>query len=181
MEDELEYKPKPTKSRRAPKPKLEDEKEDKKQKRTLKSKKDSTPEKSEEFNENDTDLLVVKQASKKKIKSPDSLKGFSVDNDEIVDSEELLKTPEMKLKRVRKGKQIQDEEKVKPSTKRGGRKVKVEDLEDEVKQISPPESNDEEVFKTGDLPDNIPDTPESGQDVKPTAAKRKPKTKPTKK
>lgn len=183
-ENEVEYRAKPTKSRKAPKSKPKDEKEEKKQKSGLKSKKDLTPEKSEESIENDTDVLTMKQTSKQIVKSPNSSKGSSV-NDEIGDLEELPKTPETKPKRVRKGKQTRDVEKeekvIKPTIKRGGgRKAKVEVIEDEAKQISPPESNDEEVFKTGDFPDVI-DTPESDQKTKPTVTKRKPKAKPIKK
>ncbi|XP_025204452.1 transcriptional regulator ATRX homolog [Melanaphis sacchari] len=115
--------------------------------------------------------------TKKNIKSPEK----SEESSEINESDDSNKTPEIKPKRERKFKQIDvekkdDEFKEIKAPKRGGRKAKVEDLDDEVLQKSPPTEH-EIYLETEDLADDLPHTPESKKkEVKPIA-KRKTKAK----
>lgn len=115
--------------------------------------------------------------NKKNIKSPENSEESSDKNE----TDNSNKSPEIKPKRVRKLKQIdvdQKDDNLKEiiAPKRGGRKAKVEELAEEVLKNSP--FSDEINQQSGDLPEDLPDTPDSEKnDVKPVAAKRKTKAK----
>jgi len=131
--------------------------------------------KSQKSEENDSDIEDQKPKrgvpkSKQGIKSSDDSSG----NNDLSDSER----PKNKL-------QVNFEQTAKP--KRGGRRVKDKELNENDLMKSPPSlcANDGENIKTDNLPDGLPDNPESGkQGIKPkppTAVKRKTKAKPAKK
>ncbi|CAH1738200.1 enolase-phosphatase E1-like [Aphis gossypii] len=115
--------------------------------------------------------------TKKNIKSPEK----SEESSEINESDDSNKTPETKPKRERKFKQTDVEKKddnVKEvkAPKRGGRKAKVEDLDEEVLQKSPP-AEQEINLESEDIADDLPHTPESAKKEIKTIAKRKTKAK----
>jgi len=123
-----------------------------------------------------TPELKTKRVRKGKVnKSPDeSSEKNTVDDSDIVD-----KMANIKSKRVCKGRQVVEvnsiEEKNLKLKKRGGRKVKDKDFEEDLMQKSLPVGGIEQNI-TGDLPDGLPDNPEFGKnDIKPVAAKRKAK------
>lgn len=158
--------------------------------------------------------MTTKSKHQNKKNSPQNSEESSAKHDSE-DSDIIAKTPELKIKRVRKGKvnklheessekntdedsdvakmlsvktkrickgrQVVEENNVEKSSilvKRGARKVKGTDFE-EIIQKSPPVSViEEQNIKTGDLPDGLPDNPESGKnEYKPAAVKRKIKAK----
>ncbi|KAF0761975.1 enolase-phosphatase E1-like, partial [Aphis craccivora] len=109
--------------------------------------------------------------TKKNIKSPEK----SEESSEINESDDSNKTPETKPKRERKFKQTDVEKKdndVKEikAPKRGGRKAKVEDLDEEVLQKSPP-AEQEINLESEDIADDLPHTPESAKKEVKTIAK----------
>lgn len=117
--------------------------------------------------------------TKKIVKSPENFEESS----EINETDDSNKSPEIKPKRERKFKQNDldqkdDNFKEIKSRKRGGRKPKVEDFDEEVQQKSPLPVEHEINLEFEDLADDLPDTPESEkEEVKPIAAKRKTKAK----
>jgi len=115
--------------------------------------------------------------TKKNIKSPEK----SEESSEINESDDSNKTPITKPKRERKFKQTDvekkdDEVKEIKAPKRGGRKAKVEDLDEEVLQKSLP-AEQEINLESEDIADDLSHTPESGKKEVKTIAKRKTKAK----
>lgn len=86
----------------------------------------------------------------------------------------MTNSPEIKPKRVGKGKQANVDQEIK-LPKRQVRKVKPDYFEGKVTS-----DNDEKV-KTVDILDNLPNSPESERNLVPTKVKRKTKAKPAKK
>lgn len=127
--------------------------------------------------------LEKKQKSVPKSKKNTKASELSEESSKIHETDDSNKSPEIKPKRERKLKQTDVEQKDNDlkeikAPKRGGRRAKVEDLdEEEVQQKSPPIER-EKIQESEDLADNFSDTPESDKkEVKPVAAKRKTKTK----
>jgi len=127
--------------------------------------------------------LEKKQKSVPKTKKNMKSTEVSEESSEINETDDSNKSPEIRPKRERKLKQSDVEQKdndfkeIKAS-KRGGRKAKVEDFDEEVQQKSSPPIEHEKNQESGDLADNFSDTPESEKkEVKPIAAKRKTKAK----
>lgn len=107
-----------------------------------------------------TERIKPKRGGKKGIKSSDDSSG----NNDISDSEKTEDKAPL---------QINIEQKDVIGKPKRGRKIV---------QKSPSPCNEEENIKTGDVPNGLPDNPESGKnDIKPTAVKRKTKAKPAKK
>lgn len=127
--------------------------------------------------------LEKKQKSVPKTKKNMKSSEVSEESSEINETDDSNKSPEIKPKRERKFKQIDVEQKdndfkeIKAS-KRGGRKAKVENFDEEEVQQKSPTVEHENNQESGDMVDDLPDTPESGKkEVKPIAARRKTKAK----
>lgn len=99
------------------------------------------------------------------------------------DDLDVAKMSNITLRRICKGRPVVEENSIAEKNiklpKRGGRKGKDANFEEEVMQNSPDVGNiEEQNFKTEDLPDVFPDNPESGKNEnKPLAVKRKTKAK----
>lgn len=123
--------------------------------------------------ENDSDIEDVKPkdgGGKQGIKSSDDSSG----NNDLSDSEVISN----------KLQQVNSEQTNVPEKPKRGRRVKDKELnENDLPKIpTSPSANDGEGIKIGNLPDGLPDNPESGKhNVKPTVVKRKTKAKPAKK
>lgn len=134
----------------------------------------------------DSDIIAktpepkIKRVRKGKVnKSPEESSEKNTDDD----SDIVAKMANIKSKRICKGRQVVEENSIEEKNlklkKRGGRKVKDKDFEEDLMQKSPPVcSIEEQNIQTGDLPTGLPDNPESGKnEIKPVAAKRKTKAK----
>jgi len=149
---------------------------------------DKSPQNSEESSEKrvSEDFNFIAQTpeiKKKRVRKGKVNKSLEELEEKITDDDlGVAKVSNIKSKRACKGRLVVEgngiAEKNTKLPKRGGRKGKVVDFEGEVMQKSPPVSNIEQNFETGDLPDGFLDDPESGKNEnRPVAAKRKTKAK----